>query len=209
MISGSETNRDRTLDQFGESNGQMLDDSYSDDSSEDLKPMENLYYDDDDYGLKKEHKYEKEINEIYTSLQVQGFEDIESKVILMKKRIFALSDKTSTSKNLIRRLVSKKKNRYNLDGADLDLTYITESIIAMGFPSSSTESVYRNPLKDVKRFLEYKHQNHYKIYNLCAEEERQYPDECFPIIKKCGFFDHHAPNFSMITDFCSDVVNIF
>jgi len=38
--------------------------------------------------------------------------------------------------SLARRAVSKKKRRYQSGGFDLDLSYITERIIAMGYPSS-------------------------------------------------------------------------
>jgi hypothetical protein len=39
---------------------------------------------------------------------------------------------------LARNLVSKQKRRYTQDGFDLDLSYITECIIAMGIPSEGT-----------------------------------------------------------------------
>ena len=42
-------------------------------------------------------------------------------------------------------MVSKKKKRYKGHGFNLDLAYITDRIIAMGYPSSGKEACYRNP----------------------------------------------------------------
>jgi phosphatidylinositol-3,4,5-trisphosphate 3-phosphatase/dual-specificity protein phosphatase PTEN len=42
--------------------------------------------------------------------------------------------------NKLRQAVSLKKRRYKRDGFDLDLTYITPAVVAMGYPSSSVES---------------------------------------------------------------------
>ena len=53
----------------------------------------------------------------------------------------------------VRGLVSKKKMRFKKDGFDLDLTYITDRIISMGFPSEGTEGIYRNPMPEVQQLL--------------------------------------------------------
>jgi hypothetical protein len=40
------------------------------------------------------------------------------------------------SMNSIRKLVSKKKRRFQQDGYDLDLSYVTPTVIVMSFPSA-------------------------------------------------------------------------
>ncbi|KAG9067964.1 hypothetical protein KI688_011555 [Linnemannia hyalina] len=70
--------------------------------------------------------------------------------------------------NLLRHAVSKQKRRF-IDkeaGLDLDLAYITTSLIAMGYPSKSLEAFYRNPMSDVEKFLDSRHEGAYKVYNL-------------------------------------------
>ena len=69
----------------------------------------------------------------------------------------------------IRGVVSKKKKRFVEDGFDLDLSYITPNIVAMGFPSVGQEALYRNPMHEVQRFFKERHAGHYKVYNLCSE----------------------------------------
>jgi len=105
---------------------------------------------------------------------------------------------------LVRGAVSKKKRRYQLNGFDLDLSYITKNIIAMGFPSENVEAAYRNPYKEVYRFLEGMHKDHYKVYNLCSE--RGYDPAKFHNRVACyPFDDHNAPPFEMLEAFCKDV----
>ena len=72
----------------------------------------------------------------------------------------------------LRHLVSKKKRRYIKDGYDLDLTYVTDRIIVHGFPAAGVEHLYRNPRKEVARFLEEKHAGKYKVFNFCCEPGR-------------------------------------
>ncbi|KAG0033818.1 hypothetical protein BGZ82_005975 [Podila clonocystis] len=55
--------------------------------------------------------------------------------------------------NLLRHAVSKQKRRFidKETGMDLDLAYITPNLIAMGYPSKSLESFYRNPMSEVEK----------------------------------------------------------
>eukprot|EP01114_Cavostelium_apophysatum_P011974 TRINITY_DN2657_c0_g1_i1.p1 TRINITY_DN2657_c0_g1~~TRINITY_DN2657_c0_g1_i1.p1 ORF type:complete len:196 (-),score=13.70 TRINITY_DN2657_c0_g1_i1:75-662(-) len=106
--------------------------------------------------------------------------------------------------SFIRKTVSKKKRRYQKNGFDLDLSYITDNLIAMGFPSESVEGVYRNPFKEVFRFLEQMHKDRYKVYNLCSERGYDVSKfhnrvECFP------FDDHNCPPLELIFKFCKNV----
>lgn len=54
---------------------------------------------------------------------------------------------------------------------DLDMSYITERIIAMSFPSKGLEATYRNNLNDVARMLKMKHKDSYMVFNV---SERSY-----------------------------------
>eukprot|EP01041_Mallomonas_annulata_P005660 gene5660-11421_t len=106
--------------------------------------------------------------------------------------------------NKIRTLVSKKKKRFKEDGFNLDLTYICpHRIIAMGFPSSGQEGIYRNNAIDVKEFLSSKHASNYKVFNLCSE--RSYSPDLFDGRVSCyPFDDHNPPPMRMFLPFCED-----
>jgi phosphatidylinositol-3,4,5-trisphosphate 3-phosphatase/dual-specificity protein phosphatase PTEN len=116
--------------------------------------------------------------------------------------ILNLTDKRRSSQSFLKSLVSQDKNRFCFDGYDLDLTYITPRIIAMGLPSTSLEALYRNNLTDVLNFFNERHPEHYKVYNLC--EEKNYAPNIF---YKQGYFpfqDHEAPPLNLIRPFCED-----
>ncbi|XP_030777881.1 phosphatidylinositol 3,4,5-trisphosphate 3-phosphatase TPTE2-like [Rhinopithecus roxellana] len=107
-------------------------------------------------------------------------------------RVFHLAHLKRQLGKLIRRLVSGNKRRYKRDGFDLDLTYITERIIAMSFPSSGGQSFYRNPIKEVVQFLDKKHPNHYRVYNLCSERAYD-PKHFHNRVSRIMIDDHNVP----------------
>jgi hypothetical protein len=49
--------------------------------------------------------------------------------------------RVTSVQNKMRNLVSKEKRRHKEGQYDLDLTYINDKIIAMGFPSSGSEVI--------------------------------------------------------------------
>jgi len=72
----------------------------------------------------------------------------------------------------------------------------------MSFPAQFPESTYRNPLSQVRRFLDWKHSDHYRIYNLCKEERRT--DNKLPGSVLFPYSDHCPPPFQLMVDFCQD-----
>ena len=109
--------------------------------------------------------------------------------------------------NLIKRLVSKQKRRFQDSDFDLDMSYITEKVIAMGFPSTGVERMYRNSLSDVIKFFHTRHNDQVKIYNLCLEKDRIYNKNIFPN-SKVGLFpatDHNPCPIKLILEFCIDI----
>ncbi|KAK6923080.1 LOW QUALITY PROTEIN: hypothetical protein RJ641_011384 [Dillenia turbinata] len=105
---------------------------------------------------------------------------------------------------------------------DLDMTYITENIIAMGFPAGDMSSgflgyvetflagFYRNHIEEVIEFFETHHkvpsqflelQEKYKVYNLCSE--RLYNAALLKgKVATFPFDDHNCPPIELIKLFC-------
>ena len=103
---------------------------------------------------------------------------------------------------VFRHLVSQNKKRHQDGDFDLDLTYLTDEIIAMGLPASGSEAMYCNPIDEVVRFLETHHAERYKVLNLC--NERSYDISKFGA--SCASFpfdDHGAPPMPLVCAFCA------
>ncbi|CAD8077045.1 unnamed protein product [Paramecium sonneborni] len=73
----------------------------------------------------------------------------------------------------------------------------------MGYPADNFESLYRNSLDEVQRFLNSRHPEKYKVFNLCSE--RQYRHDLFYKVVEFPFEDHQPPPFQIILPFCLTV----
>lgn len=103
----------------------------------------------------------------------------------------------------MRLIVGGNKRRYQKDGYDLDLCYITKRVISMSYPSSGLEASYRNKIQVVAKFLDEKHPNKYKVYNLCSE--RTYETSFFhDSVERFMIDDHNVPTCKEIIRFAKD-----
>ncbi|KAL5012170.1 hypothetical protein ScPMuIL_010721 [Solemya velum] len=126
------------------------------------------------------------------------------RIIRIGRGIYIISQQHRHLTKATRRVVSQNKRRYQKDGFDLDLCYITERVIAMSFPSSGVRKLYRNPIREVSRFFEAKHRDHYKIYNMCSE--RRYNEKFFQDrVERVLIDDHNVPKLSEMVRFCDNV----
>lgn len=88
-------------------------------------------------------------------------------------------------------------------GINIDLTLITEDVIAMSVPACGATALYRNPIGEVVRFFDTKYPDNYRIYNACPE--LPYPLSKFKNQVRCfDIQDHSPPSMDNIFDFLSD-----
>lgn len=111
------------------------------------------------------------------------------------------------AKNYFKAMVSQDRKRYIADGFNLDLTYITSRLIAMGFPCMGSEGMYRNDMAQVVRFFESKHSlEHVQVFNLVGETGREYDSSHFRgQVSHFPFLDHQVPALYQIHQFCTAV----
>ncbi|XP_027395103.1 tensin-3 isoform X5 [Bos indicus x Bos taurus] len=86
------------------------------------------------------------------------------------------------------------------DGRELDLTYITERIIAVSFPAGCSEESYLHNLQEVTRMLRSKHGDNYLVLNL--SEKRYDLTKLNPKILDVGWPELHAPPLDKVCTIC-------
>ncbi|XP_058484053.1 putative tyrosine-protein phosphatase TPTE isoform X2 [Solea solea] len=124
--------------------------------------------------------------------------------IIILVRLLRLAAQKKDLAKVTRRMVSENKRRYQKDGFDLDLTYVTDRVIAMSFPSSGKQSFYRNPIGEVAKFLDAKHGGHYKVYNLCSE--KGYDPKFFHYkVERVFIDDHNVPSLEDMLKYTASV----
>ena len=71
---------------------------------------------------------------------------------------------------LLQQVVSRNRMRYSDGEFNLDLSYITPRVIAMGLPGKGFYSLFRNSQQDVLKYFEKYHGSHIKVYNMCNDD---------------------------------------
>lgn len=105
--------------------------------------------------------------------------------------------------NFIRKIVSGDKRRLITNKFNLDLSYITPRIIAMAFPASGVESLYRNNINDVAEYIYNNHGLHFRIINL---SNRKYDYAKFNNkVDEYAWVDHHAPPLGTLFKICENI----
>ncbi|MGH0148004.1 UNVERIFIED_CONTAM: hypothetical protein FKN15_039120 [Acipenser sinensis] len=96
--------------------------------------------------------------------------------------------------------ISQSVDHIMEEGCELDLTYITERIIAVSFPTACSEETYLHNLQDVTRMLKSKHADNYLVFNL--SEKRYDLSKLNPKIMDVGWPDLHAPPLDKMCTIC-------
>ena len=93
-----------------------------------------------------------------------------------------------------------KTHKYKDQEFDLDISYVTDRILAMSFPGSGLEVIYRNSINDVAKFLNKKHKQNYLVIDL---SETAYDYSKFNHqVKSFAWEDHHSPPINLLFTIC-------
>ncbi|KAI9807454.1 MAG: Telomerase protein component 1 [Piccolia ochrophora] len=99
--------------------------------------------------------------------------------------------------SLLRKIVAGPRARHAETG--LDLCYVTDEIIATSGPSSAyPQLAYRNPLKDLVKYLDARHNEDWAIWEFRAEGTGYPDEEVYGRVWHYPWPDHHPPPFAII-----------
>ncbi|KAK4544542.1 hypothetical protein LTR36_004114 [Oleoguttula mirabilis] len=99
--------------------------------------------------------------------------------------------------SLLRQLVASPRVRH--PEADLDLCYVTDTLIATSGPSSTYPQIaYRNPTAALVNFLDTKHGANWAIWEFRAEGTGYPDEEVYGRVWHYPWPDHHPPPFALI-----------
>ncbi|KAG8518351.1 Tensin-2 [Galemys pyrenaicus] len=83
---------------------------------------------------------------------------------------------------------------------DLDLTYVTERILAAAFPARTDEQRHRGHLRELAHVLQSKHRDKYLLFNL--SEKRHDLTRLNPKVQDFGWPELHAPPLDKLCSIC-------
>lgn len=94
--------------------------------------------------------------------------------------------------NAARTQFSNGRCMFEFEGHQLDLCYVTDRIVAMGYPSQGAAALVRNDIRVIRTFLRSRHGDKFMVFNLTTDiYESQNLDG--KVEHRFGFPDHHAP----------------
>ena len=106
--------------------------------------------------------------------------------------------------NLIRKVVSGKRNRYQDGEFDLDLTAITNRVYAMAIPAEDpVQKLYRNPMGSVASYLRKVHHSKFWIFNISG---KVYDKSLFAgRVSDYDWEDHQNPGIFLVLNICEAI----
>ena len=106
--------------------------------------------------------------------------------------------------SIVKKVEAGPKHLTSYEGEQLDLTYITDRVIAMAFPASDfIEKTYRNSIEDVASYLDETHNNRYLVINVSS---RTYNYTIFKhSVKDYEWPDHQTPAFTTLVQVAYDM----
>jgi len=160
---------------------------------------------------KSEERAIEEARQVTTPLRILSRIAMALRLIRMISHARKLAEMRGTMSRSLRAAVSQNKRRFVRMGFDLDLTYITDRIIAMSAPALGEHKAYRNDGHVVSRFLSLRHYGSFFIFNLCdtclssdGVIGNYHPQMFFNQVQRIPFEDHGPPLLLELIHFCRE-----